>query len=318
MAILVTGGAGYIGSHIVRLLTLAGERVVIIDDLTSGIRERVLEIPMIELDLASTQAKYKLTKILLDHEVSTVIHLAARKKVGESFEVPEWYYQQNVGGLENLLTAMEQAAIRKLIFSSSAATYGNPEVLKVDETTACVPINPYGETKLIGERMVGNACRSWGLDAINLRYFNAAGVGWPDLFDKEVANIIPIAIKAVRAGSSPVIFGDDYDTPDGTCIRDYVHVLDLAEAHIVALHSLVNSDSGVRTFNVGTGYGSSVAEVLTKLRAVSKVDFQIQILGRRPGDPSRLVADVGLIRRELGWTARYDLEDILSSAFAIN
>jgi UDP-glucose 4-epimerase len=235
MSVLVTGGAGYIGSHVVRLLHQRGESVVVVDDLSSGLPERIGSSKLLKLNLASPNAVEVLAQTMREHAVKSVIHLAAQKQVGVSVKEPERYYSENIGGMANLLTAMRQTGVDRLVFSSSAATYGMPDVESVTEDAACNPINPYGETKLIGEWMSANASRAWGLRAANLRYFNVAGAGWPELADTAVMNLVPIVFAALKAGKDPVVFGDDYPTADGSCIRDYVHVHDLAEAHLSAL-----------------------------------------------------------------------------------
>ncbi len=316
MSILVTGGIGYIGSHVSRLLQLRGEDVVVIDDLSTGDGARLGSAGLIELDLAAPDAQELLGKAIRQYGVTSVIHLAARKQVGQSVEQPEWYYEQNVGGLANLLVAMRDNKVNKLVFSSSAATYGMPDVGQVTEDYDCHPINPYGETKLIGEWMVANATRAWGLRAANLRYFNVAGAGWPELADTAVANLVPIVFAALKAGNKPAVFGDDYPTADGSCIRDYVHVLDLAEAHLSALEYLDLDVRSESIFNVGTGKGSSVFEVLTEIRKATGIDFETEVLPRRAGDPPALAADVTRIRETLGWTAKHDLKDIIESAWS--
>lgn len=314
MKVLVTGGAGYIGSHVVRLLADRGDTVVIADDMSAGVPSRVAGHTAVHLDLAAPDAQAVLAAEL-SNGVDAVIHLAARKKVGESVERPEWYVEQNVGGMAHLLTAMHDAGVHKLVFSSSAATYGMPDVPAVTEDTLCSPINPYGQTKLFGEWMVANAERAWGLRGTNLRYFNVAGAGWPDLADTAVANLVPIVFDAIRSHRNPVVFGNDYATPDGSCVRDYVHVLDLAEAHLAALDYLDRDERPHTTFNVGTGHGSSVFEVLAEVRAVTGIDFVTDVHDRRAGDPPYLCADVQRITQTLGWSAQHDLHDIIESAW---
>ncbi len=316
MSILVTGGAGYIGSHVTRLLQQRGETVVVVDNLSSGITARIQDAKLLDLDLASSNAIELLKATFAQHKVTAVIHLAARKQVGESVAKPEWYYQQNVGGMANLLTAMRESQVMKLVFSSSAATYGMPDVESVREDIICQPINPYGETKLIGEWMATNAAKSWGLRASNLRYFNVAGTGWPELADTAVMNLVPIVFAAIKAGKAPTVFGSDYPTADGSCVRDYVHVLDLAEAHLSALDYLDRDDRPHSTFNVGTGTGSSVLEVLAEIKRVSGIDFAIDVAERRAGDPPALCANVDRIRETLGWSAKRGLTEIVESAWA--
>ena len=316
MSVLVTGGAGYIGSHVARMLAMRGERVVVLDDFTAGIKARVAEHSVETLDLAASDAHGKLLEIFAKHEVESVIHLAARKQVGQSVERPEWYFEQNIGGLTNLLEAMRESGVSRFVFSSSAATYGMPDVEKVSETIDCQPINPYGQTKLVGEWMVANATKAWGLRAACLRYFNVAGAGWPEFADTVVANLVPIVFEAIRSGQKPKVFGTDYPTPDGTCIRDYIHVHDLADAHLKALDYLEKDKREHSVFNVGTGEGSSVFEVLDEIRKVSGIDFEADLQPRRPGDPPRLAADVSRIRETLGWESKFGLKEIIESAWS--
>ena len=313
MKLLVTGGAGYIGSHVVRLAEAAGADITVVDDLSTGITSRIT-CPLEQIELSQDLAVAQLTKLMSDTRFDAVIHLAARKQVGQSVEQPERYYKDNVGGLANLLSAMRATGTKKIVFSSSAATYGMPDVDTVSEDYPGKPINPYGETKLVGEWLV-RAASVWGLRSVNLRYFNVAGTGFADLADTAALNLIPIAIEQIRSGKSPIVFGDDYPTPDGSCIRDYVHVHDLAAAHIRAVEYLESEDRPFDTFNVGTGIGASVFEVLTALRAASGIEFEIEVGSRRPGDPPRLVADVSRIEKVLGFRCEKDLSEIVQSAW---
>lgn len=313
----MTGGAGYIGAHVVRLLQQRGERVVVVDDLSYGSADRIGDAKLVQLDVASNNAKRELFNTLVNEDVTAVIHFAARKQVGESVEKPMWYYQQNIGGLANVMSAMRDAGVRQMIFSSSAAVYGQPDIPVVGEEKAGHPINPYGETKLIGEWMMADCEKAWGLRWIGLRYFNVAGSGWDDLGDPAQLNLIPMVLDCLAKGDSPKIFGTDYDTEDGTCVRDYIHVKDLAEAHIAALDYVSSGqEMNHHTFNVGTGQGTSVKEIIDGLREVTGIDFVAEEQARRPGDPALLIGDPTRIRVELDWKAEYGVKEILESAWS--
>lgn len=293
----------------------AGHSVWAVDDLSTGVENRLdSAVERIDLNLAAADAEARLTDILRKTKFDAVIHLAARKQVGESVEKPEEYYRDNIGGLANLLLAMRATDHDTLVFSSSAATYGMPDVDSVSESDIPTPINPYGETKLIGEWMIRNA-KSWGLRGVCLRYFNVAGTGAAGLADTAALNLIPIAIGQLRRGETPKVFGDDYPTPDGSCIRDYVHVSDLAVAHIMAIDYLQQEEREFDVFNVGTGTGASVFEVLSALREASGIDFEPEVAPRRAGDPPKLVANVSRIQQVLGFKAEKNLVDIIDSAW---
>lgn len=311
----MTGGAGYIGGHVVAALQLRGESVVVVDDLSTGVPERVSGLPLVSCDLASDDAADQVEAVLREHEVHAVVHLAAKKQVGESVERPAWYYRQNVGGLANLLLGMESAGVSDLVFSSSAAVYGSGTGEPARESDTPEPINPYGETKLAGEWMVGGAVRAGWLRAVSLRYFNVAGAGSELLADRFATNLIPIAFERLRAGEAPRVFGDDYPTPDGTCIRDYVHVADLADAHLAVLDALAAGGPVPAAVNVGTGTGYSVFEVLATIRDVTGIATPPIVGARRPGDPATLIADASRIGAELGWSARFGLREIIASAW---
>ncbi len=315
MKILVTGGAGYIGSHVIRQLIAAGHEPVALDDLTNGFQKRLGDTPLVKLDLASPEATDSLIKAFKDYSIDGVIHLAARKAVGESVERPEYYYQQNINSVTNLLLAMREAKVMNMVFSSSAATYGSPDVDQVNEDYLARPINPYGETKLVGEWMMADAAKAWGLKVVSLRYFNVAGAGFDDLADTSVANLIPIAFNAIKNNKPIQVFGTDWPTPDGSCVRDYIHVLDLADAHIAALDYLNRDVREHSIFNVGTGKGSSVLSVIDTIHKVIGQDFEVDLVDRRPGDPAALSADVSRIEKTLGWKAKQSLVDIVSSHY---
>ncbi len=310
MTWLVTGGAGYIGSHVARSLLESGREVVVLDDLSAGRANRVpAGVPLIEADVTDTEA---VRRALTSHQVTGVVHLAARKAVGESVERPVWYYQQNVGGLVSLLDAMAACGVRQFVFSSSAAVYGEPGVPRVTETSAMQPISPYGETKLIGEWLTRDVGLATGLSWLALRYFNVAGTATPLLADDGKANLVPLLMDAYRAGKNARVFGDDYETPDGTCVRDYVHVVDLAEAHVAAaLRTEENQSADI--VNIGTGRGSSVLDVVASVSRAIGSELPYDVVARRPGDPAELVADVSKAAELLGWTARLTLDDMTSS-----
>ena len=313
MNLLLTGGAGYIGAHVVALAEREGHSVTVVDDLSTGVATRIVS-PVVAINLASPDAVEKLSELMRATKFDAVIHLAARKQVGQSVEIPEQYFLDNIGGLANLLLAMRQENLKKLVFSSSAATYGMPTLDLVDEDYPGVPINPYGQTKLVGEWMVKNAA-NWGLKGVNLRYFNVAGSESKQLADTAELNLIPIAIAQLKRGEQPIVFGTDYPTPDGSCIRDYVHVKDLAKAHLMAVDYLTTPDQKYATFNVGTGQGASVLQVLEELKIASGIKFDELLADRRPGDPPRLVANTDRIEKVFGFKASFGLKEIVKSAW---
>ncbi|GAA2921562.1 MULTISPECIES: UDP-glucose 4-epimerase GalE [Streptomyces] len=313
MTWLITGGAGYIGAHVVRAMTAAGERAVVYDDLSAGIAGRVPEgVPLV---VGSTLDGERLARTLADHSVTGVVHLAAKKQVGESVEQPLRYYRENVEGLRVLLDAVTAAKVPSLVFSSSAAVYGMPDVDLVTEETPCVPMSPYGETKLAGEWLVRATGRASGLSTACLRYFNVAGAASPELADVGVFNLVPMVFEKLTEGAPPRIFGDDYATPDGTCVRDYIHVVDLAEAHVAAARALRSSPGRALTLNIGRGEGVSVREMIDRINAVTGYDRPPTVSPRRPGDPARVVASADRSATELGWKAGHDVQDMITSAW---
>lgn len=314
MNILVVGGAGYIGAHVVRLLHEAGENVTVVDDLSSSDAARVGAATLEVLDVSCDEATQKLAEIMRRDAIDGVIHFAAKKQVGESVARPMYYCSQNVGGLANVLEACRIAGVKDFIFSSSAATYGQPSTEIVTEDSPTQPINPYGRTKLIGEWMMADCEKAWGLNWIALRYFNVAGAGWPELGDPAIMNLIPMVFDRLERGEAPRVFGADYDTPDGSCIRDYVDVKDLAQAHIVSLQGLKHGVKH-RVFNVGTGTGASVIEVIETIGRVTGLDTTPVIEPRRPGDPAVLVGSADRLERELGFRSTTGLEDIVRTAW---
>ncbi|MFJ8351422.1 UDP-glucose 4-epimerase GalE [Streptomyces sp. NPDC094153] len=313
MTWLITGGAGYIGAHVVHAMTEAGERAVVYDDLSTGFAERVPRgVPLVE---GSTLDGDRVARVLAEHEVTGVVHLAAKKQVGESVEQPLLYYRHNVEGLRILLEAVTEAGVGSFVFSSSAAVYGMPDVDLVTEETPCVPMSPYGETKLAGEWLVRATGRATGLSTASLRYFNVAGAANPGLADVGVFNLVPMVFERLTEDKPPLVFGDDYPTPDGTCIRDYIHVADLAEAHVAAARALRSSPGRDLTLNIGRGEGVSVREMIDTINAVTGYDRPPTVVPRRPGDPARVVASADRITTELGWKARRDLRDMISTAW---
>ncbi|MEW2399533.1 UDP-glucose 4-epimerase GalE [Streptomyces sp. NPDC046862] len=313
MTWLITGGAGYIGAHVVRAMREAGERAVVYDDLSTGIAERVPEgVPLV---VGSTLDGELLSRTLARHAVSGVVHLAAKKQVGESVEQPLHYYQENVEGLRVLLSAVTDAKVPSFVFSSSAAVYGMPDVNLVTEDTPCVPMSPYGETKLAGEWLVRATGRATGLSTASLRYFNVAGAASPELADVGVFNLVPMVFEKLTEGAAPRIFGDDYPTPDGTCVRDYIHVVDLAEAHVATARRLRAAPGTDLTLNIGRGEGVSVREMIDRITTLTGHGLPPSVAPRRPGDPARVVASADRIAGELDWKARYGVEDMISSAW---
>ena len=313
MSWLVTGGAGYIGAHVVRALVADGAEVVVLDDLSTGDGSRV--DPGAAFVEGSVLDRGLVRRVLREHGVTGVVHIAAKKQVGESMADPLLYYRENVEGLIALLDSCRDKGVGEVVFSSSAATYGLPDVELVDEDTPGVPLSPYGESKLVGEWVLRHCERAYGMRAMSLRYFNVAGTASPQLGDVGVYNLVPMVFERLQAGERPRVFGGDYPTPDGTCVRDYVHVADIADAHLSAARALGSGAAGA-TYNIGRGEGSSVLDVLRVVGEVTGRDTTPDVVARRPGDPARIVAAVDRIRDGLGFTASHDLTAMVTSAWA--
>lgn len=314
--VLVTGGAGYIGSHVCKALAAAGYRPVTYDNLSEGHHWAVRWGPLERGHLAHTA---RLENVIRRHRPMAVIHLAGVIAAGESMTDPAKYYEINVAGTLSLLSVMRQYGLERLVFSSSAAVYGEPATTPITEDHPLNPINPYGAGKLACERMIRDFSAAYGLRAAALRYFNAAGAD-PDGEIGEAhrveTHLIPLVLETALGARRPVsVFGADYPTRDGTCVRDYIHVADLAEAHISAMEHL-HERPGAHVFNLGTGTGASVQEIIAVARRVTGRPIDVQIQARRPGDPATLVADAALARRILGWTPRHTaLETVIATAW---
>lgn len=311
---LVTGGAGYIGSHVVRALLAAGRQVVVLDDLSTGDKSRVPD--SVPLELASVRDRAALDRTFAEYEVDAVVHIAAKKQVGESVQRPLWYYEQNVDSLRVLLEAMVAADVRRLVFSSSAAVYGSPDVREITEDTPCAPESPYGESKLIGEWMIRATAAAYPLAYANLRYFNVAGAGAPELGDPTALNLIPMVFERMEQNRAPRIFGDDYDTPDGTTIRDFIHVSDIADAHVAAAQRLEQDNAAALTLNIGRGEGASVRQIIDRILQHTHSDLIPEVAPRRPGDAARSVASAERIKSELDWSAKHDIADMVATAWS--
>jgi UDP-glucose-4-epimerase GalE len=315
MAILVTGGAGYIGSHTVRALRELGRDVVVLDSLELGVAEAVIDAPLIVGNITDNDL---VSAICAEYGVTQVVHFAAYKSVGESMEQPGKYWRNNVAGTVELIEACLAADVRDFVFSSSCSVYGTPEHVPVTETTAIAPESVYAETKAMVERILCWYATTHGLRSVSLRYFNAAGASFDSRIGEDWTfsiNLIPLAVKAVLLGDRRLqVFGDDYDTPDGTCIRDYIHVDDLANAHVKALDHLARGDDTVEV-NVGTGVGSSVLDVINAVAEAAGSPVPYDIVGRRAGDPVSTYADPTFADATLGWRAEHGLDAIVKSAY---
>lgn len=313
--ILVIGGAGYIGSHMVRMLAKQGYNPVVFDNLSKGHREAVANYPF---ELGDLGDKARLTEVFKKYGIEAVMHFAAFAEVGESVKEPSKYYHNNVAKVLDLLDALVENDIKYFVFSSTAATFGEPIRPKIDESHPQNPINPYGNTKLMVEKILADFDTAYGLKATALRYFNASGADDSGEIGEShnlETHLIPIVLQAA-AGKRPSIkmFGTDYPTPDGTCVRDYVHVNDLARAHILALEKMFKDNVSER-FNLGSGNGFSVAEIVKEAKRITGIDFTVEKAPRRDGDPAVLVADSAKAERILGWKPQYNLTRIIETAW---
>jgi UDP-glucose 4-epimerase len=313
MTWLVTGGAGYIGSHVVKAFLEAGRDVVVVDSLAAG-RARFVPaaVPFVRASILDTEA---VREAIVDHGVVGVVHLAAYKYAGVSVEKPLLTYQQNVTGTAQLLEAMHETGVDKIVFSSSAATYGTPDVDLVTEATPTAPESPYGESKLICEWLLRDQERATGLSHTSLRYFNVVGSADKTLYDPSPHNLFPLVLSALAEGRAPRINGDDYPTPDGTCVRDYVHVADLAISHLAAATALEEGRLLEPVYNLGSGDGVSVRQIVQAVGRVTGIDFVPEVGPRRPGDPARIVASGELAARDLDWRMRHSITEMVASAW---
>jgi UDP-glucose 4-epimerase len=314
LKVLMVGGAGYIGSHCAQLLADQGHEIVVYDDLSTGIREAAVG----RLVVGDILDHERLVALLRAERFDAIMHFAARLLVGESVEHPLRYFDTNVAGTLSLLRAMAAAGPRVLVFSSTCATYGNPRYLPLDEAHPSAPVNPYGASKAMVETILSNCREREDFRVMSLRYFNAAGCHPRGIHGEShtpETHLIPLTLEAATGRRVLQVYGRDYDTPDGTCIRDYVHVLDIAEAHRLALKSLLAGDRG-RAYNIGTGKGSTVLEVITSVERVTGLKVERVDAPARDGDPPALYASSALIERDLGWKARYvSLDEIIASAW---
>jgi UDP-glucose 4-epimerase len=313
MTWMVTGGAGYIGAHVLRAFRDAGMGTVCLDDLSSGHRGFVPDdVPFVRASILDTGA---VRAALEEHAVTGVVHVAGFKYAGVSVERPLHTYQQNVTGTVSLLEAMHDTGVDKVVFSSSAATFGTPSTDLVTEQSPTTPESPYGESKLIGEWLLRDQERATGLRHTSLRYFNVVGSGTEEVYDSSPHNLFPLVIEALLADRTPRINGDDYPTPDGTCVRDYIHVADLAVSHVAAARALEDGRSLEPVYNLGSGQGLSVREIMDAMARGTGIDFTPEIHPRRPGDPARIVASGDLAARDIDWKMRHSIDEMVVSAW---
>ncbi len=317
MTWVVTGGAGYIGAHVVRCFLESGRDVVVLDDLSSGHRDFVHDhVRFVEGSVVDPAAVDEALRATPDGDpVTGVVHLAAFKYEGVSVDRPLHTYEQNVTGVQVLLGGLVEHGVEHLVFSSSAATFGTPDVDLVTEDTPTAPESPYGESKLIGEWLIRDVARVAPLRHTSLRYFNVVGSGYDDLYDTSPHNLFPVVLKALTEGRTPKVFGTDYPTPDGSCVRDYVHVQDTALAHVAAADALEHGRPLQPVYNLGSGQGVSVLQIMDAVRRGTGIDFTPDLEPRRPGDPARIVASRDLAARDLDWRMRHDLDAMVASAW---
>jgi UDP-glucose 4-epimerase len=314
MTWLVTGGAGYIGAHVVEAFLAEDLPVVVVDDLSSGHRAFVPEgVTLVE---ASILDRDVLVRTMREHDVRGVVHVAGFKYAGVSVDRPLHTYDQNVTGTLRVLEAMAATGVDRVVFSSSAATFGTPEEDLVTEQSPTRPESPYGESKLIGEWLLRDQERATGLRHTSLRYFNVVGSGSDRIYDSSPHNLFPLVLEALLEGRTPRINGDDDPPPDGTCVRDYVHVADLAVSHVAAARSLAEDRPLERVYNLGSGTGLSVREIMDAFARVTGIDFEPELHDRRPGDPARIVASGDLAARDLDWRMRHSVDDMVASAWS--
>ncbi|GAA4165535.1 UDP-glucose 4-epimerase GalE [Gryllotalpicola daejeonensis] len=287
-----------------------------LDDLSASGTERIPGLPLVEIDLVSDAASATVAALLRKERIDAVMHFAARKSVDESVRRPAWYYEQNLTSLAHLLMAMEESGVDRLVFSSSAAVYGSATGEAIGEDTPLAPISPYGETKRAGEQLISAASIAFGLRATSLRYFNVGGAGSVTLANHGGGNLIPLVFERLDRGLPPLIHGDDYPTRDGTCVRDYIHVVDLAEAHVAALDYLAEAPAGNTPLNVGTGRGTTVHEMVDAILRASGSPLAAEVGPRRDGDPASSVASAARIHSLLGWTAKRGIDEIVQSDWA--
>jgi UDP-glucose 4-epimerase len=310
---LVTGGAGYIGAHVTRALAAAGYQVVVLDDLSSGRRDFVEDgVPFVHGSVVDPTAVHA---ALSEFSCAGVVHLAGFKYAGVSVQRPLHTYRQNVTGTQVLLEAMTDLGVDQLVFSSSAAVYGTPDVDLVTEQTATTPESPYGESKLVAEWLIRDVARVAPLRHTSLRYFNVAGSAFDDIYDTSPHNLFPLVLDALVAGRTPVVNGTGYPTPDGSCVRDYVHVADVADAHVAAVRALGAGRALERVYNLGSGTGTSVLQIMTAMARGTGIAFEPRIGPPRPGDPARIVASGALAAGDLDWAVRHTLDDMVGSAW---